>query len=108
MPILENPRRSISGTCVSLKNSGKRNAVFQQLALKSAMRAGPHEPRFGGMLLVRLADDQPQAALCTGEAVFVTPAGVVYGGRTSRNGIQTRSSDIPKVLATHRISILLT
>jgi uncharacterized protein YciI len=27
------------------------------------LAAGPHEPRFGGMFLVRVPDDNPQAAL---------------------------------------------
>ena len=27
------------------------------------LAAGPHDPRFGGMMLVRVADDNPQAAL---------------------------------------------
>lgn len=27
------------------------------------LAAGPHEPRFGGMFLVRVPDDDPQAAL---------------------------------------------
>ena len=41
--------------------------AFQRRLLEQGvlLAAGPHEPRFGGMFLVRVADDDPQAALDT-------------------------------------------
>jgi uncharacterized protein YciI len=41
--------------------------AFQRRLLEQGvlLAAGPHEPRFGGMFLVRVADNDPQAALDT-------------------------------------------
>ena len=47
-----------------LKVQDAHRAYLRQLkADGTLLAAGPHDPRFGGMFLVRLPDDNPHAAL---------------------------------------------
>jgi ketosteroid isomerase-like protein len=95
--------------------SDKRQTIRQEaIKMQQKDTADPQISRQVNAVIKKYAeavnnnDATVLAALCTEDAVVVTDGGIIYGPQAIENGIQTRSSDIRRILATRRISILLT